>query len=291
LIIKESNPNMFKRIAETIIKSYRQETLVERSMRMVPGAMYGTIATTVYVLVSSVINVIFFPDMHLGIDWIGLLNHWIEFGIALALAGVIVGWFTEEYMGIVGGGVVLTILILVGNLVASMIGSGSAALTLQSFFTALPLVGAGVLLAGAIRIVINRHLHIQQQETPEVRRKLFVQLIIIVFLVGLIPGVFSLLGRTSEYTMRALNENLQNFITDPLLEWRFPYAKVPALKDHFGMDYLLYPRPSVIEAGAMDITIRFKDGYTITCLVPTTSGEQLLLQVCNEGKKITSPLQ
>jgi hypothetical protein len=281
---------MFKRIAEAINKSFRQETLAERGERMAPGAVYGAIAATVFVLVSSIINVIFFPNMHLAIDWISLLTHWIEFGIALALAGVIVGWFTEDYMGIVGGGVVLTILILVGNLIASMIGGGSATLTVQSFITAIPLVGACVLLAWAIRIAINRHLHIKQQETLEVRRKLFVRLTIIVFLVGLILGVFSLFGQTSEYTIRALNESLQNFATDPLIEWRFPYAKVPALKDHFGMDYELYPRTSAIEADALEITIRFEDGYTVTCIVPPTYGnDPMLLDVCNEGTNIVLP--
>ncbi|HEY5270206.1 MAG TPA: hypothetical protein VII97_07705 [Anaerolineales bacterium] len=280
---------MFKRIAEAIMTSYRQETLAERGKRMVPGVMYGAIASTVYVLVSSIINVIFFPGLHLGVDWISLLTHWIEFGLALALAGAIVGWFTEDYMGIVGGGVVLTILLLVGNLIASLMGGGSAALTVQSFITALPLVGVGVLLAWAIRVAINHHLHIQQQETPEVRRKLFVQLTTIVFLVGLIPGAFSRFGLSSEYAIRTLNESLQNVATDPSLDVRFPIAKVPALKNHFGMNYTLFARVSAFEAGAMDITIHFEDGYTVTCLVPTESGYATFLQVCNEGTKITSP--
>jgi hypothetical protein len=280
---------MFKRITETIIKSYRQETLAERGKRMVPGAMYGVIAATVYVLVSSIINIIFFPDLHLAVDWISLMTHWIVFGIALALAGALVGWFTEEYMGIVGGGVVLTILLLVWNLVASLMGGGSATLTVQSFITALPLVGVGILLAWAIRMAINRHLHIKQQETPEVRRKLFVQLTVIVFLVGLIPGVFSRFDLSAEYAIRTLNESLQNVATDPSLEVRFPIAKVPALKDHFGKDYSLYARPSASAAGALDITIRFEGGYTVTCLVETTSGYATFIQVCNEGAKIVLP--
>ncbi len=280
---------MFKRIAEAIMKSYRQETLVERGKRMAPGAMYAAMAATVFVLVSSVINVFFFPDLHLGVDWVSLLTHWVEFGIALALAGAIVAWFTEEYMGIVGGGVVLTVLILVGNLVASLVGGGSAALTVQSFLTALPLVGVGILLAWAIRVAINRHLKIKQQENPEVRRKLFVQLTAIVLLVGLIPGVFSRFGIASEYAIRTLNESLQNVATDPSLEVRFPLAQVPALKDHFGMNYTLYARASASAAGALDITIRFEDGYTVTCLVPTASGYSTFLQVCNEGTKIVSP--
>jgi hypothetical protein len=280
---------MFKRIAETIIKSYRQETLLERAKRMIPGALYAAIAATVFVLVSSIINFIFFPDLHLSIEWISLLTRLIEFGMALALAGVIVGWFTEEYMGIVGGGVVLTILILAGNLVASLMGSKSVTLTVQSFVTALPLIGVGILLAWAIRAAINRHLHIKQQESPKVRRRLFMQLTVIVLLVGLIPGVLSRFGLSSEYAIRTLNENLQNVATDPSLEVRFPIAKVPALKDHFGMDYTLYARTSAVAAGAMDITIHFEDGYTVTCLVPVESGYATYLQVCNEGTKIVSP--
>lgn len=280
---------MFKRITDAIVKTFRQETLQERSKRMLPGAMYGAIATTVYVLVSSVINVIFFPDLHLAVNWIAVLIQWIEFGIGLALAGAIVGWFTEGYVGIVGGGVVLTILILVGNLVASLLGSGSGSLAALSFLTALPLVGAGILLAGAIRAAINRHLHIKQQEIPQVRRKLFVQLATIVLLVGLIPGVFSRYGLSTEYAVRSLNNAMQNFATDPYFENRFPFTKVPAMRGHFGLNYSLYVRTSTIMTGSMDITIRFEDGYTVTCLVPTESGSEMFLEVCNEGAKIISP--
>ena len=280
---------MFKRIADSIVKTYRQETLAERRKRMVPGALYGVIAATVYVLVSSIVNVIFFPDLHLAVDWINFLIYWIEFSIVLVLAGAIVGWFTEEYMGIVGGGVVLTILILVGNLVASLMGRGSASLTLQSFITAIPLIGACILLAGAIRATINRHLHIKQMETSQIRRKLFVQLTTIVILIGLIPGVFSRFGLSTEYSIRTLNKSLQNFAADPYLEWRFPFAKVPALKDHLGMNYSLYVSTSTSVTGSLNVTIRFEDGYTVTCLVPIDSGGEMLLEVCNEGTKIVSP--
>jgi hypothetical protein len=279
---------MFKRIADAIIKTFRQETLKERSLRMLPGAIYGAITATVFVLVSSVINVLFFPDLHLAVDWIGLLIRWLEFGMALAIAGAIVGWFTEEYMGIVGGGIILTLLILVGNLISSLMGNGSATLTVQSFFTALPLVGICIILAWAIRVAINRHLHIKQQETPEIRRKMFVQMILIVCLVGLIPGVFSRFGLPSEYAIRSLNESLKSTTTSPPLENRFPLAQVPALKDHIGMDYKLYPRASSEATGALDITIRFLDGYTLTCIVPTES-TSAYLDVCNEGTRITNP--
>jgi hypothetical protein len=279
---------MFKGLIASIAASFRQETLAERSARMQPGALYGLLAGTVFVLVSSFINIIFFPGIPLGIDWTSLLIQWFEFGIVLAAAGAIVGWFTEDYMGIVWGGVMLTGLLLLGNLVASLLGRGSAALMAQSIITVLPLVGAGVLLAGIIRVAINRHLFIGQQETQEIRRRLMRRLILIVILVGLVPGIFSRFGISTENTIRTLNDNLQNYATDPLLEWRYPYAQVPSLKQHLGMTYKLYVRTSGYEAGSLDITIRFQDGYAITCLAPTDSGNNLFLSTCNEGNSLTS---
>jgi hypothetical protein len=54
--------------------------------------------------------------------------------------------------------------------------------------------------------------------------------------------------------------------TDPSLDVRFPIAKVPALKNHFGMSYKLLARVSVFKAGALDIIIRFEDGYAMLAL-------------------------
>ena len=280
---------MFKRILNSINQSYRQETLRERSKRMIPGSIYCIIASSMYIFVSSIINVFFFPGMHLGVDWINLLTRWVEYILVFALAGAIVGWFTEEYIGIVGGGVVLTILVLIGNLVASVVGRGSPALTLQSIFTALPLVGVGILLAWLIRVAINRHLLIQLKEKPAVRRNLAAQMLIIVILVGLIPGVLSRFGYSSEYAIRTLNRGMQNFATDPLFQYRYPFAKVPGLKTHFGMNYTLFVYSSSYEANALDVTIQFEDGYAISCIVPVTSADTMILQVCNEGSRIITP--
>jgi hypothetical protein len=280
---------MFNRIKESIKKSVRQESFEERRKRMFPGAFYCMFAATVFVVVSSIINVISFQGMHLGLDWINLLIQLVEFCIAMAVAWAVVGWFTEDYMGIVGGGVALTILLLIGNLVTTLNGSGSAALTIQSIFTALPLVGVGVLLAWAIRVAVNRHLLIHQQETQKARRTLFARLVAIIFLVALIPGVFSRFGYSSEYAIRSLNDNLQNYATDPYFAYRYPFAKVPELKDHFGMKYVLYVHSSTYETNALDVTIRFGDGYAVTCIVPVTSGNAMILQVCNRGTQILSP--
>jgi len=282
---------MFTRIQVDIQKFFHQETLAERGKRMLPGALYCVSAASIYSVVSPVINVIFYPDLHLAMDWGGLLIHWVELGIVAALAGAIVGWFTETYEGVVFGGVILSILLLVGNLVASLVSGRDASLMGQSIIiTILPLVGALILLAWAIRMAINRHVHIRQREKPEIQRKRLVQLTALVCLVGLVPGVFALFGTASLSSIRSMNKTLQNYAIDPMLEFRFPYEKVPALKDHFGMDYSLYVHTSMIRTVSLEITIHYGDGYSVTCLVPQLDREgQMILDVCNEGTTINFP--
>ena len=282
---------MFTRIKAEIIKYFQQETLADRSKRMAAGAVFCALAASIYILVSSVINVIFYPDLHLAVNWSGLLVNWIEVGLILALAGAIVGWFTEDHEGIVWGGVVLAVLIFIGNLIAAGISGRSATLMGQSLLlTAIPLIGAGILIAWVIRMPIKRYIHAQQQDATGIRRKQITQTTLIVCLVGLVFGVFALFGTSSLATLRSMNTTLQNYASDALIEQRFPYERLPALKAHFGMDYSLYVRLSTIMTGSMDITIHFADGYNVSCLVPQieTNG-QLLLDVCNEGTSVRTP--
>jgi hypothetical protein len=134
---------------------------------------------------------------------------------------------------------------------------------------------------------IKRHLHAAQQEKPEARRKQIRQLVTLVLLVGAVLGVFSLFGTSSLSTLRSMNKTLQGYATDPLIGLRFPYRNVPSLKDHFGMDYSLFVHTSTLMTGTIDITIHFKDGYSVTCLVPLLDANgQLLLDTCNEGTSV-----
>ncbi len=282
---------MLKNITEAARKFLYEETLSERSKRMLPGAMYTDIAASLYIIVSAVVNVVAFPDLHLAVNWGGLLFQWIGFAFALALAGTIVGWFSETYEGIVFGGAILAVLLLVGNYVASVASGRGATLMGQSIIiTILPLIGACMILAAVIRMAINRHSFIREQEKPEIRTNLFIRLIGLVSLVGLIFGIFALYGTASTTTLRSLNNTLQNYATDPFIESRFPYEKVPSLRDHFGMSYSLYARTSNKTADSLEITIHFEDGYSVTCIVPQVSGNvALLLDVCNEGTAIRFP--
>jgi hypothetical protein len=280
---------MFKRIKESLIYSLREETSADRAARMVPGALYGAFVATIYILALSTVNVITIPGLHLAVEWVRLLTYWIGFGLGLALAGVIVGWFTEDYVSIIGGGIVMTVLLLIGNFIISLFNGGNAGLVFQSVVTAVPLIGGAVLIAGGLRYVIQRHLQIVHAEKTRQRRSQLAGLFGIVFLVGLIPGVFSRFDLSTINMLKALNNGLQQGATDPGLAARFSQTQLPGLKAHFGKEYAIYPHPSIFSAGSLDITVRFTDGYDFSCVVAPDAGELTYFTTCSEGDKIVSP--
>jgi len=279
---------MFQKLKKGILYSLREETIAERSVRMLPGALYGVFAATIYLLTLYTINILTIPGLHLGMDWSQFLLYWIGFSLGLALSGAIVGWFTEDYAGVVSGGIIMTLLLLVGNLVISLLNGKNASLLFQSVVTALPLVGGAVLIAGGLRFVIKRHLQNTQNKEPRQRRKLLASLIGIIFLVSWVPGVLSRYDHSTSDVLKALNTALENGGTDPLAAARFSLTQLPGLNSHFGKEYKVYPRVSVLSAGSLDITIRFKDGYAFSCVVPTDAGEQTFFTTCNEGDKNAS---
>jgi hypothetical protein len=280
---------MFQKMKDRIHYSLQEETTAERSTRMLPGALYGVFAATIYILTLFTLNAITIPGLHIAIDWVHLLTYWIGFSLGLAICGAIVGWFTEDYAGVISGGIIMTILLLLGNLLISLITGENASLVFQSVVTAIPLIGAAVLIAAGLRFVIKRHLQNAQVKDRRQRRRRIASLIGIVFLVSFIPGFLSRYDSSAVNVLRALNTALQNGGTDQLAAARFSTDQLPGLKDHFGKDFKVYPRISVLAAGSLDITVRFKDGYVFSCVVPTDAGEETFFTTCNEGNRFKSP--
>lgn len=256
--------------------------MAQRSQRMVPAAIYAVLVATLYVLAFTLVNTYTFRNLPLGIDWLQVLKMWIGLAISLALFAAIATWFTEEYEGIVGGAVITTALIFLVLLVRARASQGTSAA--QSIVTVLPLLGVGLLGAWAARWIAHRHIAIHN-EKEDLRRKAWIRHISIVCLIGLIPGILGRMDSTSEYAIRQLHELLQAAPTDPSALPRLPLKQVPSLQEHLGKDYVLYARQSTLAVGALDVTVRFSDGYAMTCLLPVGSGNTFITD-CNEGARI-----
>ncbi|MEO8357453.1 MAG: hypothetical protein ABI621_16225 [Chloroflexota bacterium] len=52
-----------------------------------------------------------------------------------------------------------------------------------------------------------------------------------------------------------------------------------------GVDYLLYSRQSTLAVESTDVTVRFSDGYSMTCSLPMAAGLTFRSR-CNESDGI-----
>jgi hypothetical protein len=179
---------MFRRIANSILVFFREETLHERSERMLPGVVIGLIAGTAYVLTLFLINVLSLPALHLSLDWGRMLAALVEYDLALGLVGAIAGWFTEAPAGAIGGGILTMVLYLLINWIIIRFTGSSPARTVQLIITALPLLIGAMLFCGAFRFAVSRYLRVKQTRPGANRSLRLAGLIAIVFVIGILPG-------------------------------------------------------------------------------------------------------
>jgi hypothetical protein len=276
-------------MANSILVFFREETLQERSERMLPGAVIGVILGTAYVLTLSLINVISLPALQLSPDWGRMLAALLEYDLALALVGAIAGWFSEDPAGAIGGGIVSLLLYLLINWLIIHFTRGSPERIVQLIITALPLLLAAMLLCLAFRFAVGRYLRLIQTKPGAPRRFRLAAMLVLVILIGMTPGSFAHFDKNSQNIIMAMDQSLQAVTSDASLKAQFPLTKFPALQSHFGTPFVLYPRPSSSEGSALDVTIRYADGYAITCLVSTTDPYVQYFKQCFVGNNVNLP--
>lgn len=260
---------------ERIKRIYQEETWQGRSQRMIPAALYAASIATIYIWTLTLVNVFSFPSLPLGIDWVQLFKSWIGLSIATAIFGAIAAWFTEDYEGIVGGGVIITLLIVLYS---------SLFLRAQSLVSIIPLIGVTMLGAWGVRWFAQRHLAIMKENEAR-RRSVLMKHIGIAMLVGLVPGILSRMDLPAQQALTQLHTLLQTAPNDPSVLPRLPLKQVPELQNHLGVEYRMYAKPSSVAVGSMQVTTRFADGFSMTCLLPTGSGA-LFITDCNEGDEV-----
>ena len=201
---------MIQRIRDYFAREFDQETPKSRMVRVRYGLVIGVIGAFVYALVSATVNVISYPGLHLTVNWGGAITSWIVVSLALALAGFIVGWPTEEVKAIVGGGVTLTIVLLLANTIAFLVGNTGGVSYFQVLVASLPMIGVCVLAALALRQGINRIAGARDEEDKAARHKRFLKIIRLVVLIGAVGGFFNRLDNLRVTMLDALNKLLQS---------------------------------------------------------------------------------
>lgn len=268
---------------ENLKRIFAEETLAERSQRMIPAAGFGALIATAYVWGLSLVNVYSFANLPLSLDWLRVIGMWLGLSVAFALFGAISAWFSEEYAGVVGGALIFTVLIAIWFLLSASVHNST--ITMQSIISVLPLVGVNMLAALGLRWAARRYIAIRQEQDASLRRKHLIQHIALILFVGLFPGLIGRMDSPQEQTIRQLHELLQAAPKDQSVWPRLPLEQVPALKDHFGVKYRIYARQSTTSVGSLDVTVKFTDGFAMTCDLPISTEIKFITQ-CNEGTQI-----
>ncbi len=277
---------MFAKIKNNIITSFQQEDLSTRLQRVKLGVLFGIIGTTAYVLTSSLINPISFPQIPFGTDWLGLFGYWFALAAALSLAGAIAGWATEDHNGVVGGGVMMGLLILLLNTIAYLSQPGVKDSYFKVLVTTVPLIAVAILIALVFRWAINRQINNLKEENLKLKQKKITRLFGTLIVAGLVLGIFARYDQSIIDSLKTLDSRLQVAGADASSTVRFPDNVAASISSHFGTpyQYLMHYTNSAI--GAVDVTIRFNDGYTLTCLVPTDSALFLMIPACSDGRQL-----
>ncbi len=277
---------MIKRLKEFFEKEFEQEAPRSRLQRVKYAIILGVIGAFAYALVSAVVNVVSYPNMHLVVNWANAVTTWIAITLALAVAGFIVGWPTEEVKAIVGGGVMLTFVLLLVNTIAYLVVKGDKGSYFQVLIASLPMVGVCVLAALGLRQAINRIDAASKEDDLPRRRSQFVKLVGIIVVLGIMGGFLARFDRTALTMLTTLNARLQSTDTSTYSKVQFPKDVLQEVQSHYGEEYGLYVRSATGSVGALDVTIRFNSGYTITCQIPSDTNTYVVINSCAEGTRI-----
>jgi hypothetical protein len=280
----------FRRIRESIILDYHQEPLSVRVKRMVSGVLIGFFISLIYSLAATLVNPLTLPQLHLITNWQVFFETWLVMSLGFGLAGGIVGWFTENIGAIFGGGVIIAGLVVTIVIIAYLNVQNKIPFLFVYLVALLPILGASIVIAWGFRSGINHISRIRLEENRVRRKSLVWNFIIIVFLVGFIPGSFNRFDLTAIDTLTRMNNGLEQNDFGASSNFRFPEEFVPGLTQRSGMAYSLYSRPSRQSVGFIEVTIYYEDGYTLTCMVPAEIALYNYASPCNEGEKLI-PIQ
>jgi len=266
----------------------QQETPAERHQRMLPGAIYGLIIATTYALVGSIVNQLSFPELPVGVDWRNLLITWSFFAVWLGVGGAFINWFTQTEESMVTGLLVMTLIAL-----------GASALTFEGdlpaqfgkiFLLALPVLAISLVMTITLRWLGVRHADSVEREQT-LKTKSIAILIAIALTIG--GGTGFGLNRWTDATLsgiRYVHDRLQTLAAEPVqAEAFFPLADVPGLAAHLGLPYTLHGKPSGQSVTAAQVTVAFKDGYRITCVLLVFPDTTPFLRACAEGYEVNLP--
>jgi len=250
-------------------------TRLQKFQRAVVGALYGLLTGTAFVLMSTFIDLLLYPDLPLGIDWSIFASRWALIGLGLALIGTLTCFFSETWAGLLAGAVAASALALTSALFFSQ--TTTAVKLIVLVFTLVPTAAMSLPLAWIFRRLAERHafaLHLEQS-TARIAR-----LVLIAVVLGAGFGYFAKMSRREVRALQFMHETLQTMeeSTKPQLR------DLPGLQEHAGMEYRLFQKESELSTEGYDVRAEYKDGYIVQCVVVVYPGSSPRVSSCESSE-------
>jgi hypothetical protein len=258
---------------ELFVKSSSETRQLEKRQRILYAAISGFVVGTIAALASSFINVLVYPDLPIHTSWPQFFGLWALWaGVGAVLAGV-AAISSEGWSTILLSAFLMATTVLVVNFVQGINSIFLNMLVLMGLalpFTAILTPVAYIFFWLARRFMEARLL------TGVERSKIMAINILVIILVGLLPGLYS------KFNVRA--EQAIYIVHDMLQEGRqsvpVPLTKTEGFAEHRDQPYTLSQVKSVFSTVGIDVTAHYEDGYQILCTVILYSGSEPRMNPC-----------
>jgi hypothetical protein len=251
------------------IKNNTRATYIRRALT---GALYGFLMGTAFVIVAAFINVWLYPALPIGVEWEQALLRWLLIGLGLTLIGALTSLFSETFPGLAVGAIAAGVLALTAALYISSTGTGLKLMVL--IFLLLPIAAMSLPIVWFIRFLMQRHTLALHMKRSVLRIAL---LVLVAVSAGAFAGYFMKMSSSALRAIQSLQENIQAAASQDN-----PISETPGFKEHSGMRYVLFQKPSSTSTVGFDVRAEFEDGYSIQCVVVSYPGSPTFLRSCEE---------
>jgi len=258
---------------ELFIKPSSEARQLEKRQRILYAVLCGFVAGTSAALASSFVNLVLYPDLPIYISWPQVLGVWALWtGAGAALAGV-AAISSEGWSSILLSALLMAVTVLIVNFVQGINNLFLNMLVLMGLalpFTAILTPVSYIFFWLARRFMEARLL------TGRERSRIVIVNVLVILVVGLLPGLYSKFNGRAEKAVYMVHEMLQEggqFVPVPL-------TKTEGFIEHRDQSYTLSQEKSVFSTVGIDVTVHYDDGYEILCTVILYSDSEPRMNPC-----------
>jgi hypothetical protein len=257
--------------------SLNKPTDPAKKKRVLFAALSGFLAGTIAALGSAYINTWIFPELPLYLEWSSIIIAWLLWAVVGGLLAGIAGLSAEGWQGLFFSAVGMAFVILLLNIMQS---SETAMLKIVSFVGLLFPIAAMVFpLAVIFYWLANRFVRAESSQ-GWLRWKIVIVNLIVIVVLGMIPGLYAKMNSRAEQGVRLIHEMLQDAQTSAPDALHKSLLKTEGFSEHKTQPYTLSQAASIYSTVGVDVTVHYKDNYTISCTVILYPGSDPAIFPC-----------